>query len=91
MMTWGSIDDFDGSMAAAIEAAFAEVWGERGLDPLPANPDPDERDNRRMLYLAIARGVIKHLKANPDSFAVSVDLGIFGVINATVTIGGAET
>ncbi len=38
-------------------------------DPLPADDTPEARDRRRFLA-AVARGVIKHLKDNPDALQV---------------------
>lgn len=62
----GTRDTYPGSMAEAIEQALDDVRGEFGLDPLPA----DGRDDRRLLFLAIARGVVAHLAANDDAFVI---------------------
>lgn len=55
------------SMAAEMEAALNQVRGEADLPPLT----PGDRD-RRILFIAIARGVINHLKKNETAFQVSV-------------------
>ena len=52
-----------GSMSATIECAINE------LVPLSANEDPI---GRRKLALAIARGVVKHLRDNVGSLHVTV-------------------
>ena len=52
-----------GSMAADIEAAL------EGEVPLGANEDPT---GRQKLALAIARGVLKHLRDNASSVHVTV-------------------
>ena len=58
-----------GSMSATIERAIGE------LVPLGANEDPI---GRRKLALAIARGVIEHLRDNVGSFHVTVPDSIVG-------------
>lgn len=74
----GTMGDFDDSMAAAIEIAFERVWNERMGDPL----SEQTRDDRRMMFVAIAQGVIRHLQDNSvDGFDVDVSDG-----EGTVTI-----
>ena len=63
----GSLDDMNGSLARAIEEALRDVRLEAGLAP------PPEDDDARMLFIAIGRGVIEHLKTNEDAFAIHVD------------------
>ena len=65
----GTLDDFNNSMAAAIESAFELVWHDRMGTPLP----DETRDDRRMMFVAIAQGVIQHLKNNAtDAFDLDV-------------------
>ena len=64
----GSISDFTDSMAEEIETALNQVRVEEGLEAL-ALGDKD----RRMLFIAIARGVINHLKKKEQAFQVHVD------------------
>lgn len=61
----GSIDSFADSMAEEMELALNEVREEEGLDALPQG-DPD----RRMLFIAIARGVINHLEKKNEAFDI---------------------
>jgi len=63
----GSMDDFDSSLAAEIEDALHDVRLEEGLDP------PIADDDRRMLFIAIGRGVVEHLRKNANAFTVHVD------------------
>jgi hypothetical protein len=56
---------FTASMAAAIETELNGML----TDPLPADDTPEARDRRRF-FAALARGVIKHLKDNPDALEV---------------------
>ena len=58
-----------GSMAAEIEVAFATLRATAGRPPLPE----DSVEDLQLLFIAIARGVINHLKANEQAFAVKVD------------------
>lgn len=62
----GSLADMAGSLAREIEDAFRDVRLEAGLDP------PPEDDDARMLFIAIGRGVVEHLKANEDAFEIRV-------------------
>ena len=65
----GTMDRFVGSMAEEIEKAFTAVRIEAGKDPVP----PESRDDLRLLYIAIARGVINHMKEKERAFAVNVN------------------
>lgn len=62
----GSLNDFAGSLAAEIEDALRDVRFEAGLDP------PPDDDDRRMLFIAIGRGVVAHLKSQQAAFAIHV-------------------
>lgn len=66
----GTIADFADSMAEEIEKAFNQVRGENGL-PALSGTTVDVRD-RRMLFIAIARGVINHLDKKHAAFEVAV-------------------
>jgi len=63
----GSTFDFAGSLAEEIEDAFREVRLENGLDPPPTD------DDARMLFIAIGRGVVEHLRKNEGAFAIRVE------------------
>jgi hypothetical protein len=65
----GTMASFADSMAEEIEKAFTAVRTENGKDPVPAA----NRDDLRLLYIAIARGVINHMKKKEQAFAVSVN------------------
>jgi len=56
---------FTSSMAAAIEAQLNAMLAE----PLPGDDTEEARDRRRFVA-AVARGVIKHLKDNPEALEV---------------------
>jgi hypothetical protein len=63
----GSLGDMAGSLAREIEEALRDVRLEAGLEPPPQDEDA------RMLFIAIGRGVVEHLKANESAFAIRVD------------------
>jgi hypothetical protein len=75
----GTLGDFDSSdnMAKAIEDAYRFIRNTNpptgaGLDQdLPKGPDAQDM---RLLFLAIARGVIAYLAAHPNAFQVQVAL-----------------
>ncbi len=66
----GSKEDFSGSMAEAMEKAFQREWGKYMTGPLPA----DGAEYRRMLFAAIAQGVVRHLV---DRARDAFDLDVF--------------
>ncbi len=63
----GTINAFADSMAEEIEKALNQVRAEEGMSALPTG----DRD-RRMLFIAIARGIINHLQKKQEALAVSV-------------------
>lgn len=65
--------DLESSMARSIEQAMATLMG-----PLPTAPEELVNDRRRLL-LAIARGVIEHLKQQEDAFRIEFDVGVHHV------------
>jgi hypothetical protein len=65
----GTVEDFNDSMAEAMENALAQEYQKLKGEGLP---DVGEED-RRMLFTAIAQGVVRHLKNNLDAFDVSVE------------------
>jgi hypothetical protein len=71
----GTLTDFDvtDNMAKEIETAYAAVRASAGItDSLPSG---ENAKDMRMLFLAVAVGVINHLRNNPAAFAVQVHGG----------------
>ncbi len=66
----GTNADFASSMALAMEEAFNKLLQADGKTPLPIDPSKDETRDRRRLFAAIAQGVVKHLRDNPDAFQI---------------------
>ena len=64
----GSIADFEDSMAREIEQAYNAVLQENGRPSLPEG----EVTDRRMLFIAIARGVISHMQKKQKALTVTL-------------------
>jgi hypothetical protein len=60
-------DQYTGSMAAAIESAFIKEW-----PVIMGSNAPAPNDHMRLLFVAIAQGIVRHLKENDSSITVSV-------------------
>ena len=58
------------TMAGAIEAAFKDQWPK--FNPDLAVPGEDQLVPTRLLFVAVAQGVVQHLSANPDAFTITV-------------------
>jgi hypothetical protein len=61
--------DFAGSMADAMEVALNQLLADEGKPTVPTDDSEEVRD-RRILFVAIARGVIDHLVDNEDAFTI---------------------
>ena len=84
----GSLDDFGSSMAEAIENELNTRMILDGLPGLPMEDTPERRDRRR-LFVAIARGVMRHLKDNEASIVVPyVDGGTNRATAPVMTVTG---
>jgi hypothetical protein len=83
----GTLTDFDNSMAKAIEDALGVLWLAKTGQPLTNAAQED----RRLMFIAIAQGVVKHLKDNAGpAFDVSVNVeqtGSWVTSSGTVTNG----
>ena len=66
----GSVASFGGSLAAAMETAMAQEWQVVKGVPLP-NMGVDDR---RLLFVAVARGLFTYLKANEDLLMTQITL-----------------
>ncbi|TQF83423.1 hypothetical protein FK498_02900 [Elioraea sp. Yellowstone] len=68
----GSPDDMADSLALEIEQAMNEFLLADGLPALPTDESDITRERRR-LFAAIGRGVVRHLVARRQSFEIDVD------------------
>jgi hypothetical protein len=82
----GTLNNFGGSMAQAIEESLRATLIADGLPDLPMD-DTLERRDRRRLFVAIARGVVSHLQSNHTSMAVPyVDDGVNKTTSVTLSV-----
>jgi hypothetical protein len=66
----GSKGNLSGSMAGAIQTSFNAHFKEiLGKEP------PISNKQMELLCIAVAEGVINHLKAHPEAFKVTFNLG----------------
>lgn len=77
----GTIDDMSASMAQAMIDAFNNDWGKVMGDA----PKPDNTDQMKLLFTAVAQGVVQHLKAHATDFEVTVTDSGTGTDTGTVT------
>ena len=65
---------FTGSMADEMDKALRQLMLTDGLGDISMDPsDPDVR-HRRRLFVAIARGIVRHLQAQETSFEITLPL-----------------
>ena len=62
------VDQYAGSMAAAMENAFLQEWP-RVMGNQPA---PTSTDQMRLLFIAVAQGMIRYLKTHEADITVQV-------------------
>jgi hypothetical protein len=67
----GSVGNFSGSMAEAIEEAFQDEWA--AVKDIPLGETGEE--DRKILFTAIARGVVNYLKDNIDG-SLEIDVRV---------------
>jgi hypothetical protein len=66
----GSVNDFGASLAAAMEQAMKDEWQAVKGVPLP----PQGEDDRRLMLVAVARGLFVFLKAHQDELMQDITL-----------------
>lgn len=76
----GSIHDVANSMAQAMEDAFREEWP----NAMGQNEPPEINLQMRLLFVAVAKGVVRHLVANNGAFTVTVNPAYIGGIGSHV-------
>lgn len=74
------------SMAKAMEDAFMQEWPVA----MPGQPLPQVNDQMRLLFVAIAKGVVKHLGENGSAFQVAISTQANHTHNAYVTGNGSQ-
>jgi hypothetical protein len=66
----GSVADFTATMAEAIEQAMEKEWQANKGSALPE----DGKVERRILFAAIASGILNYLEAHQDEFISTITL-----------------
>ena len=84
----GTPSVFADSMAAQIEAAFNDLLAEEDLPRLPDDNSKESRDRRR-LFVAIARGLVRHLDEHREAITVTVPDG-GGTVSPEFDIDGKD-
>jgi hypothetical protein len=79
----GTIQDYGNSMAEAMEEAFLEEWPRIMSDN---QPKPKPNDQMKLLFIAMAQGVVRHLADHPESFGVSISSNAGHSHSASVTV-----
>lgn len=75
----GTLADYSGSLAADIERAFLAEWDNH----MPGQAPPEPNPQMRLMFVAVAQGLVQYLLNHPDSFRVSVSNGNI-TLNGTV-------
>jgi hypothetical protein len=65
----GTKTDFANSMAAAMEHAFLEEWPH----VMGNQPKPKSNNQMRLLFIAIAQGILRHMVNHPDGIHITVN------------------
>lgn len=76
---------FADSMAEEIERQLNALLTLDGLATLPADVDDREVRDRRRLFVAIARAVVKHLDERSTSINIDVPDGLGGTVTVHPT------
>jgi hypothetical protein len=82
----GHVSAFTGSLAEAIENAMKAEWQQVKGVPMP-DTNPDER---RILFVAIAQGVLGYLNAHPDDVLNTIEVDTGAGTSDTVTIKSVD-
>ena len=62
--------EFKDSMAAAIEVALSKVLVGEGFPPISLGTNSSDDRDRRLIFVAIAQGVVEYLCAKDEAFRV---------------------
>ncbi len=79
-------DSLEGSMAKAMEQAFVMLWS----NVMGEQDVPLDRQQMQLMFVAVAQGVVEHLKENATAFKVQVTFSP-GETTAEGTVTEIET
>lgn len=85
----GTVASFSGSLAEAMENALRDEYLAVKGEPL----SDQGLEDRRMLLVAIAQGIVRYLKDNTDAWDISVETTLTNASNAegTGTVDALQT
>lgn len=67
----GTLNDYTDSMGEKIRLVFEKLWEDKYGKKLPSK----SKEERRLLFIAIAQGVMQHLQTNAgDAFDIEVNV-----------------
>jgi hypothetical protein len=74
----GKPADFAGSMAEAMEEALNKLLKNEtpSMNRFEVNTNSQEARDRRRLFVAIAQGIVRHLKDNADALWIENSLNV---------------
>jgi hypothetical protein len=73
----GTVPDYGTSMARAMESALDAQLQSKGRPTLGASGA--EAEYMRMMFVAIAQGVVNHLQDNPRAFETTAEVAVDGI------------
>ncbi|HZR27433.1 MAG TPA: hypothetical protein VFA71_01530 [Terriglobales bacterium] len=76
--------DFANSMADAMEHALNTLLSNDGMNTFKVDTNSQEARDRRRLFVAIAQGVVRHLKDNAGAMVIKDSLN--NVLNEHIDI-----
>ncbi len=62
--------EYVNSLALEMEEALNDILVAEGREPIDTNNNDRETRDRRILFLAIAQGIVRHMKANQSAFRI---------------------
>ncbi len=86
--TANDYSQYANSMAEEIEAQLNRLLTIDGLQTLPTDINDREVRDRRRLFVAIARAVVKHLNDNRNAIDIFVPSGAGTTVNPQFDIDG---
>ena len=82
----GTVANFNGSMAEAMEQAFESEWLDLKEEALPGGGE----DERKILFAAVAQGVVNYLQANIND-SINIDVSVTQTGGGTIESEGEAT
>ncbi len=78
----GTILDYENSMAQSMEEAFLAEWPKAMGDAEAPKPN----NQMRLMFVAVAQGIVKHLHQNPGAFHIDTIVDGFPLVTTLKAI-----